>query len=75
MSKEKKVAQQTQNKMTEGPASAVPCPHCGKREDWRPVLATGTVEKGGKADCGHCGQTVIITGIFKQPRIRLAKAE
>ncbi len=64
------------NKVFSGPASAVPCPWCGQREDWRPALATGLVEvsKPGDpalVDCDKCGNTYEVVRVDRSPRISL----
>lgn len=47
-------------KCTRGPHTAVPCPHCGKPNDFEPQKDLGTIERGQVFDCDHCGRKVEI---------------
>lgn len=65
---------------TQGPIAAVPCPHCGQKNDFRAHAdqeSGGTgwgeqgLERGATVDCDHCGKLSKIMAIDKITVIRL----
>ncbi len=54
-------AQAPQPPMTQGPIDRVPCPHCGKPNNFRRV--DEMLEPGNKFNCDHCKQVMQICGI------------
>jgi NAD-dependent SIR2 family protein deacetylase len=48
---------------TKGPIESVPCPHCGKPNDFRDLKAEQTLDTGEVASCDHCDRLMSITAI------------
>lgn len=60
-----------------GPMSAVPCPHCGRKQDFRPLNDQQLLDTGSEFACDDCGysqlvvaiQPVTIVTVRKNPRM------
>jgi hypothetical protein len=75
-------------KSTQGPVSSVPCPRCGKPNDFREVTSDedgadvpsdsnaigADFEQGAIVDCDHCGGKMKILGIVTTVMIKLVPA-
>jgi len=48
-------------KQTSGLIHAVPCPHCGKNNDFREIKNQHLLETGSKFSCDHCQRMYIVT--------------
>ena len=48
---------------TKGPLGAVPCPHCGKTNDFNEVKADNMLDTGETVSCDHCDRLMTIAGI------------
>jgi uncharacterized Zn finger protein len=57
---------------TGGPATAVPCPACGKRDNFKEVLSYMPDLKGAKNECVHCGETQTVVAVRDEIRVRVA---
>lgn len=60
----------------QGPINAVPCPHCGKKQDFRMLQEQQLLDRGHEFTCDHCGfsqevvaiQPVTFVAVRKNPR-------
>lgn len=52
---------------THGPIHKVPCPHCGKPNDFRELLTQGdsTIFPNTEVFCDHCGFMMIVKNVQK----------
>lgn len=48
----------TSTRPTSGPVHAVPCPHCGKPNDFRPIRDQMLLVEEAQFDCDHCGRVM-----------------
>ncbi len=48
---------------THGPIESVPCPHCGKRLDFRDLQSQQLLDTGHKIICDHCHRVVIVAAL------------
>ena len=46
-----------------GPIHSVPCPHCGKPNDYRPHNEQQTLDTGSSMSCDHCQRIMEIVAI------------
>lgn len=46
--------------MTAGPLHAVPCPHCGHKNDCRLLHEQSLLESGHKIDCDRCHRLMLV---------------
>ena len=51
------------NKSVQGPIDRVPCPHCGKPNDFRVMKEQQLYDTGHQCFCDHCGRSMEITSI------------
>lgn len=49
--------------VTRGAIHAVPCPHCGKPNDFRPLQEQQLLDSGNNAICDHCGQNMQVVAV------------
>jgi hypothetical protein len=56
-----------------GPINRVPCPHCGKPNDFRELQQQQLLDTGHEADCDHCGGLMTIAGIQPVTMITVRK--
>ena len=74
--------QPARQQVTRGPLHAVPCPHCGRKQDFRSLADSsqggvgwgGMMESGAKVDCDKCGRTAVIHTIAQVTVVKLKKA-
>lgn len=45
---------------TQGPVQAVPCPHCGHKNDCRLLQEQSLLESGHKIDCDRCHKLMLV---------------
>lgn len=55
--------QQHQRPQTAGPIDRVPCPYCGKTNDFRELRGQQLMDTGSGVVCDHCGRTMHIAAI------------
>lgn len=60
--------------MTSGPASAVPCAHCGAPGDFRDLEAQQLLDTGHSVVCDACGRVSEIVGVQQVTVVRLRQA-
>lgn len=48
---------------TQGPIEAVPCPHCGKANDFRPAQEQQLLDTGSTYVCDSCGRVMQAVGV------------
>ena len=48
---------------TSGPISAVPCPHCGRPNDYRDIHKDGLLDTGAETYCDHCDGAATVTAV------------
>lgn len=66
------------SKQTRGPLHAVPCPHCRKAQDFRPLKADGimrgapAIVDGNTYDCDECGRRARVARVEVVEMIWLA---
>lgn len=53
--------QQQPTKFTQGTMDRVPCPHCGKPNDFRPLADQQLIDTGHEFFCDHCDNSMIVT--------------
>lgn len=52
------------NKNVRGPIDRVPCPHCGKPNDFREMKAQHLLDTGHRMFCDHCGHSMEVVQIL-----------
>ena len=55
--------QQQQLKAVHGPIDAVPCPWCGKANDFRTIQSEQLLDTGGEHYCDKCGYSMLVVAI------------
>lgn len=48
---------------TSGPIHQVPCPHCGKPNDFRALKSQQLIDTGHQMYCDHCGRSMEVVRI------------
>jgi hypothetical protein len=58
---------------TNGPCHAVPCPHCGAKQDFRELLTTdgSTIYSNMDVSCDECGMFAVVTAVQQVTVIHL----
>jgi len=56
-----------------GPMQAVPCPHCGKPNDFRALHEQQLMDTGNDAACDHCGNHMKIVRIAPVTMVSVRK--
>jgi hypothetical protein len=46
-----------------GTIDSVPCPHCGTKNDFRPLKEQQLLDVGDSHFCDYCGRSMVIAGI------------
>lgn len=52
-----------QSKTTQGAIDRVPCPHCGKPQDFRELNSQQLLDTGHEVTCDVCGRLMSVAGI------------
>lgn len=58
-----------------GAIHGVPCPHCGKKNDFRHLQEQQLLDTGNSATCDHCGGNMKILRILPVTMITVGKTE
>jgi hypothetical protein len=57
-----------------GPINRVPCPHCGKPNDFRELQQQQLLDTGHSCDCDHCGGLMVVAAIQPITMITVRKS-
>lgn len=58
-----------------GPVHAVPCPHCGKPNDFRPLRDQMLLVEESQFDCDHCGHVMEFLNLRKVELINVRQSK
>lgn len=56
-----------------GPIDKVPCPSCGRPNDFRILESQQLLDTGHEVFCDHCGYSMIVTGIRQVKYVVVAR--
>lgn len=70
----KKPPQQQIPPVVSGPINRVPCPHCGKPNDFRELQQQQLLDTGHSVDCDHCGGMMVVAAVQPITMITVRKS-